>query len=154
MRWSISHSQGVNGWPEGLVTAARRYTHRPVAAVLIIDDAESIRLLCRINLEVDGHTVHEAASIEAARRLLDHEAIDVVLLDVHVGPADGRDLLRELRQTHPEIRVAMLTGSADSETVRAAGADAMLAKPFELDELRSTVKELAAARRAAELSSK
>jgi DNA-binding NtrC family response regulator len=125
-----------------------------VAAVLIIDDADSIRLLCRINLEIDGHTVHDAASIEAGRRVLEHEAIDVVLLDVHVGPADGRDLLRELRRSHPEIRVAMLTGSANSETVRAAGAEAMLAKPFELEVLRSTVNELAAARRAAELSSK
>lgn len=125
-----------------------------VTAVLIIDDADSIRLLCRINLEIDGHTVHDAASIEAARRVLEREAIDVVLLDVHVGPADGRDLLRELCESHPEIQVAMLTGSADSETVRAAGADAVLAKPFELDVLRSTVHELAAARRGAELSSK
>jgi DNA-binding response OmpR family regulator len=125
-----------------------------VAAVLIIDDADSIRLLCRINLEIDGHTVFDAASVEAARRVLEQEAIDVVLLDVHVGPADGRDLLRELRRSHPDIRVAMLTGSANSESVRGAGADAMLAKPFELDVLRSTVNELAAARRAAELSSK
>jgi DNA-binding response OmpR family regulator len=125
-----------------------------VAAVLIIDDADPIRLLCRINLEIDGHTVHDAASLDAARVMLEQEAIDVVLLDVHVGPADGRDLLRELRESRPEIRVAMLTGSADSETVRAAGADATLAKPFELDVLRSTVSELAAARRGAEISFK
>jgi DNA-binding NtrC family response regulator len=125
-----------------------------VGAVLIIDDADSIRLLCRINLEIDGHTVHDVPSVEAARRVLDEEEIDVVLLDLHVGPADGRVLLRELRQSHPEIRVAMLTGGADNETVRAAGPDAMLAKPFELDALRTTVDELAAARHAAGLSSK
>jgi DNA-binding response OmpR family regulator len=125
-----------------------------VAAVLIVDDADSIRLLCRINLEFEGHTVHEAASVEAARRILEREPIEVALLDVHVGPADGRDLLRELRESHPDLRVAMLTGSADSETVRAAGADAVLPKPFELEELKTTVRVLAASRHAAELSSK
>ena len=127
---------------------------RPVAAVLIVDDADSIRLLCRVNLELEGHAVLDASSIEAARVVLEREPVDVVLLDVHVGPSDGRDLLRELRETHPEVRVAMLTGSADSETVRAAGADAVLPKPFELDELKSTVRELVASRDTAELSSK
>jgi DNA-binding response OmpR family regulator len=124
-----------------------------VATVLVVDDADSIRLLCRVNLEFEGHTVHDAASVDAARRLLEQEAIEVVLLDVHVGPADGRDLLRELRESRPDLRVAMLTGSADSATVRAAGADAVLAKPFELDELKNTVHGLAASRRAAEISS-
>lgn len=125
-----------------------------MAAVLIVDDADSIRLLCRVNLELEGHIVLDAASLEAARIVLAREPVEVVLLDVHVGPADGRDLLRELRETQPEVRVAMLTGSADSETVRAAGADAVLPKPFELDELRSTVRELLSTRGTAELSSK
>ena len=108
-----------------------------------MDDAEAIRLLCRVNLELEAHVVHEAATLEAARRELSRERIDVVLLDVHVGAADGRELLRELRESHPAVRVAMLTGSADSATVRAAGADAVLSKPFELDELRGVVRALA-----------
>jgi DNA-binding response OmpR family regulator len=125
-----------------------------VAAVLIVDDSDSIRLLCRVNLELDGHTVLDAASVEAARRALAQEPIEVILLDVHVGPADGRDFLREVRESHEDVKVAMLTGSADSETVRAAGADAVLPKPFELDELKATVRALADSRRAAELSAK
>jgi DNA-binding response OmpR family regulator len=125
-----------------------------VAAVLIVDDADSIRLLCRVNLELERHAVLEAATLEAARRALEQQPIDVILLDVHVGPADGREFLREVRESHPNVRVAMLTGSADSETVRAAGADAVLSKPFELDELRATVRALAESSRAAELSAK
>jgi DNA-binding response OmpR family regulator len=125
-----------------------------VAAVLIVDDADSIRLLCRINLELEGHAVLEAASLEAARRELAEGNVDVILLDVHVGPADGRDFLREVRESHPDVRVAMLTGSADSEAVRGLGADAVLPKPFELDELKATVRVLAESRRAAQLSAK
>lgn len=125
-----------------------------MAAVLIVDDSDSIRLLCRINLELERHTVLDAASLEAARHAIAAQPIDVILLDVHVGPADGRDLLREVRESHPDVRVAMLTGSADSKTVRAAGADAVLSKPFELDELKATVRALADSSRTAELSAK
>ena len=114
-----------------------------VASVLIVDDADSIRLLCRVNLELEGHVVHEAPLLDAARRILERERVDVVLLDVHVGAGDGRELLRELRASQPNVRVAILTGSADSRTVRAVGADAVLAKPFELEELRAVVNSLA-----------
>ena len=124
-----------------------------MAEVLIVDDADSIRLLCRVNLEFEGHTVLDAASIPLARRVLAERDVDVILLDVHVGSADGRDFLREVRESHPDVRVAMLTGSADSETVRAAGADAVLPKPFELDELKGVVADLAAARRPSGVSS-
>ena len=127
---------------------------RLVAAVLIVDDADSIRLLCRVNLEFEGHAVLEAASLEVARTELAGAKVDVILLDVHVGPADGRDFLREVRESHPDVRVAMLTGSADSDAVRALGADAVLSKPFELDELKATVRVLAESRRRAELSAK
>jgi DNA-binding response OmpR family regulator len=125
-----------------------------VAAVLIVDDADSIRLLCRINLELEGHAVREAASVDAARRELAEGDVDVILLDVHVGPDDGRDFLREVRESHPDVRVAMLTGSVDSDAVRSVGADALLPKPFELDDLKATVRELAESRQPSRLSAK
>jgi DNA-binding NtrC family response regulator len=115
-----------------------------VATVLVVDDADSIRLLCRINLEIDGHRVFEAGTLEAARKVLGREQVEVVLLDVQVGPADGRDLLTEIRESHPDIRTAMLTGSADSAAVQAAGPEAVITKPFELEDLKGIVNELAA----------
>jgi DNA-binding NtrC family response regulator len=113
--------------------------------VLIVDDADSIRLLCRINLELDGHRVFDAGSLEGARRVLARDQVDVVLLDVQVGAADGRDLLYEIREGQPHVRIAMLTGTADSAAVEAARPDATIRKPFELDDLKRTVRELAAA---------
>jgi DNA-binding NtrC family response regulator len=113
--------------------------------VLVVDDDPSIRLLCRVNLELDGCTVLEAGGLNEAREALSAVSVDVVLLDVHVGRDDGRELLRELRRSSPRTPVAFLTGSADrgaleSETERA---DAMIPKPFRLDQLISTVKKLA-----------
>ena len=117
--------------------------------VLVVDDDPSIRLLCRVNLELDGCTVLEAGALNEARELLTDNSVDVVLLDVHVGRDDGRELLRELRRSSPGTPVAFLTGSVDrgaleTDTERA---DAVIPKPFRLDELTSTVKELAARRR-------
>jgi two-component system response regulator AtoC len=109
--------------------------------VLVVDDAPAIRLLCRVNLELDGHHALEAATIDEARDALAQEDVSLVLLDVHVGPASGLELLDEIRREHPEVAVALLTGSTDIENVRAHRPDAVLGKPFELEDLRRVVEE-------------
>src|SRR5215216_7857840 len=111
--------------------------------VLVVDDAPAIRLLCRVNLELDGHRVLEAGTLGDARQALEDADVSLVLLDVHVGPENGLAFLDELRHERPELRVAMLTGSTDLEHVRAHRPDAVLGKPFELGQLRDVVAGLA-----------
>jgi DNA-binding response OmpR family regulator len=113
---------------------------------LIVDDDPSIRMLCRVNLELDGHRALEAATIDQARETVSAEAVDVVILDVHVGAGDGLELLSELRRDRPEMPIALLSGTAELHTVEGARPDAVLGKPFELHELRSTVERLGAGR--------
>jgi DNA-binding NtrC family response regulator len=107
--------------------------------VLVVDDEPAIRLLCRINLELDGHRVLEAATLGEARDAL-AEQPSLVLLDVHVGIDDGLDLLTEIRQDHPEMRVVLLTGTADLDAAERQLADDVLLKPFTLEQLASTVR--------------
>ena len=115
--------------------------------VLVVDDDPSIRLLCRVNLELDGHTVTEAGTLDGARdAMLDH-TFDMVILDVHVAGGDGRELLAELRTSKPELPVALLTGSANRSELIRTGADALIPKPFTLEELRGTVERLSRGRR-------
>lgn len=112
--------------------------------VLIVDDDAAIRLLCRVNLELEGHRVVEAAYLEQARSLLADETVEVVLLDLHIGNERGLDLLRELRRDRPEIAVALLTGSPQERSPDVeAKADAVISKPFEITELGRTVRRLA-----------
>jgi DNA-binding response OmpR family regulator len=110
--------------------------------VLVVDDEPSLRLLCRVNLELDGFRVLEAGTVPAARELLNTEHVDLALLDVHVGGQDGRDLLDELRAAEADIRVVMLTGSVDIAGPRLAAADRVVSKPFEPTDLVATVREL------------
>jgi CheY-like chemotaxis protein len=110
--------------------------------VLVVDDAAAIRLLCRVNLELDGNRVFDAATVEQAREILGRDDVDVVLLDVHVGAADGLELLDEIRRDYPDVAVALLTGSSELERVRMHGPDAVLGKPFELEDLRRIIADL------------
>lgn len=112
--------------------------------VLVVDDDAAIRLLCRVNLELDGHRVAEAATLGEARAVLAAEPVKVVLLDLHIGNERGVDLLRELRQNSPEVAVALLTGSPQERSPdEEAAADAVISKPFAIEELDETVRRLA-----------
>jgi len=112
--------------------------------VLIVDDDAAIRLLCRVNLELDGHHVLDAGYLGQARTLLAEERVDVVLLDLHLGNERGLDLLSELRRERPEVAVALLTGSPQARSPEEeATADAVISKPFEIEELGRTVRRLA-----------
>jgi len=114
------------------------------ATVLIVDDDPSMRLLCRVNLELEGYRVLEAHTVEAAKEQIAREPVRVVLLDVHVGAEDGRTLLQEVRSVHPDVAVAFLTGTADLEELAKVDADGILGKPFSLDDLSNLVRRLAA----------
>ena len=116
--------------------------------MLVVDDDPSIRMLCRVNLELDGHEALEAATLDEARRTVSSEPVDVVILDVHVGADDGLELLEELRRDRPELPVALLSGTADIDVVRGARPDAIIGKPFELHELRTAVERLGSGREA------
>ena len=116
----------------------------PVPTVLVVDDDPSLRLLCRVNLEFEGYTVHEAATIEEARRTLASEVVNLVLLDVHVAGADGRDLLAELKRDRPGLPVALFTGSAEIGPDVRAIADRIVTKPFSLEELAAAARDLTA----------
>jgi DNA-binding NtrC family response regulator len=115
------------------------------ARVLVVDDDRSIRLLCRVNLELDGHEVLEADSLDKARAMLAAEEIAVVLLDVHLYGQRSDALIGECHAQEPRVPVVVVTGSADITQERLRDADAVLPKPFELDELLATVRNFAEA---------
>lgn len=112
----------------------------PSRTVLVVDDDASIRLLCKLNLELDGWRVLEAGTLDQARAALDSNDVAVVVLDVHVGSDNGIEFLRELRRERPQLKVAMLTGSDDVGDV---GSDGVIPKPFTIEQLTATVANLA-----------
>lgn len=111
--------------------------------VLIVDDDESLRLLCRVNLELDGYRVAEAPTVAAAEEALARGGVDLILLDVHVGADDGVELMRSLRQRDHGAPVILFTGSALLDAKTIAEADGVVPKPFRLEQLLDVVHSLA-----------
>jgi DNA-binding response OmpR family regulator len=114
----------------------------PSHTVLVVDDDAAIRFLCRVNLELDGWTVHEAEAIERARETLGSASVDIVLLDVHIGVESGLDFIAEIRERKPGVPIVLLTGSVGSPGLEGVDADAVISKPFTLDELTGTLAGL------------
>ena len=112
---------------------------RHVLDVLVVDDESSLRLLCRVNLELDGHTVREAASLAQARAELERSVPDVVLLDLHIGNDDGLELLDEIEVLDLPTRVILLSGTSEVRPELRARVDAVLGKPFDLRRLAAAV---------------
>jgi two-component system, NtrC family, nitrogen regulation response regulator NtrX len=104
------------------------------ATVLVVDDDPSIRLLCRVNLELEGHRVLEAATLEDA--LAQVAEADVLFVDLHIGKRRGRELVEPLRAAaRPEARIVLLTGSAQVEPALRAEVAEVLGKPFTIESL-------------------
>ncbi|MEZ5863822.1 MAG: response regulator [Geminicoccaceae bacterium] len=115
--------------------------------ILVVDDEPGIRLYLKRLLGTDGFTVQTAADGDAALASIEAEPPDLVLLDVMVGGRDGYEICETIkRDPHKRaIKVCMLSAKSraiEIEKGMALGADAYLTKPFSMDELRATVRDL------------
>jgi len=114
--------------------------------VLLVDDEPHIGLLLRPHLERRGYRVTLARTLAQARVTTAVDAVDVLLLDVHLPDGSGLDWLRELR-THPRTRrvpVLILTGEGDERALEAAAGlgATVLTKPFSPSKLTSRIAGL------------
>jgi DNA-binding response OmpR family regulator len=110
--------------------------------VLVVDDDASLRLLCRVNLELEGLRVLEARDVGEAEALLGAEAVDLLLLDVHIGVESGIELMRSVRLRGGAPPVVLVTGTAQLDSATKAEADGIVSKPFHLEELLGVVRQL------------
>ncbi len=120
------------------------------ARILVIDDEEVVLRSVQRILADDSHQVDLVDdSVEGLRRA-DEGAYDVVVLDIKMPRMDGIEVLRDLKERHPEIEVIMVTGLSEVQTAVQAmklGAFDYLSKPFEPDELTHVVERALERRR-------
>jgi DNA-binding NtrC family response regulator len=110
--------------------------------VLVVEDDASLRLLCRLNLELERYHVLEAGTLALAAELLAQEPVDVVLLDLHVAGRHGTELLPVIKEERPQASVCLLSGTCETDPPLQEGIDAFVRKPFEIEHLNSTVRRL------------
>jgi len=113
------------------------------ARILIVDDEEiviksCVRILGGGDLQVDA--VQDGL---AALRAIEENGYDIVILDIMMPKMDGIEVLRRVKEAHPDVDVIMVTGLSQIDTAVQAmklGAFDYLPKPFDPDELKLVVR--------------
>jgi DNA-binding NtrC family response regulator len=119
--------------------------------ILLIDDELLLLRALRRILRGDGHRVELASTSEEIEPLLREPALEVVLVDLVMGPSSGLEILERVKARRPEVEVLVMTGHASIESaVRCmrSGAFDYLVKPFDdLHRVRATVRKALERRR-------
>lgn len=127
------------------VETARTAERVMAATVLIIDDEGTTRDLCRDVVAEAGLRTRLASSTEEALEILEQSPIDIVLTDLRVPELGGLELLKRIRESHPQTAVMVLTqyGTIQSavEATRMGAVD-YVTKPFHIPELRSKLDRI------------
>jgi len=132
--------------------------------ILVIDDETLVREALQRVLTSSTACVIAAADAGAGLATLRESPVDLVIIDVVLPGMDGVAAIKEIRRHHPELPIIAISGGGDfglssyrPEAIStiaylaactSAGADAVLAKPFETAELRSLIAQVLAPERA------
>ena len=139
----MTEGPGVTGGAGASRT--RRGPRRAIRAaphVLIVDDNRALREVLAGFVRSLGCEVTEADSGTTAVTLASRRRPDAVCLDLWMDGVSGLDVLDQLRRDHPGLPVIIITADPFSDTMQEAqarGAVAYLAKPFNLEQLRSAL---------------
>jgi len=112
--------------------------------ILVVDDEPQVCALVKRVLGDGGYRVSTAHDGMTMHRLLRREEIDLVVLDLRLGPEDGLVLLKELRATSrlPVVILTAMGDTGDRVVGLESGADDYVPKPFEPSELLARVRSV------------
>lgn len=118
-----------------------------MATILAVDDSASMRQMVAFTLKQAGHDVVEAEDGQKALNIAKTKAFNLVISDVNMPVMDGITLIKELRglPNYKFTPILMLTTESGTDKKMAgkqAGATGWIVKPFNPDQLLSTVKRV------------
>jgi len=114
--------------------------------IIVVDDSAVLRTtiqnaLNNAGFEVIGTTAGSAGLFE----MIAGKKPDLLLLDMFFPDESGMDILREVKEKHPDLKVLVITAvnrAALNKEIRSAGANDILHKPFDLDDLITAIQKL------------
>jgi CheY-like chemotaxis protein len=116
-----------------------------MANILVIDDDDIFRDVLVSALKHAGHSVREATNGVEGLRMFHEQPAELVITDIVMPEKEGLDTIRDLRREFPQARIIAMSGGLAHDPrlylhmAEKFGAAAVLAKPFNLDELARTV---------------
>lgn len=104
--------------------------------ILVVDDADFMRMVLEDILTKQGHTVLQAKDGQECLDILLDEAVDVCVLDICMPGIHGIEVLRRIKEWQPGLKVVMLSALSQKSNVEMAlqlGAAAFVVKPFQVE---------------------
>ena len=114
------------------------------ARILVVDDDENIRKVLTKILEDEGYTVESVGTAKEAIEITKRKFYNLALIDIRLPDMEGVKLLTKIRDTTPKMRKIIITGYPTLRNAIEAvnkGADAYIAKPFDMDKALNVIKE-------------
>jgi two-component system, cell cycle sensor histidine kinase and response regulator CckA len=113
--------------------------------VLLVEDEDGVRSFAMRALQRQGYEVFEAVNGAEALEVMEREGgkVDIVVSDVIMPEMDGPSMFKELRKTHPNLKIIFVSGYPDDAFKNGLGDNdtfAFLPKPFTLSQLAEKVK--------------
>jgi CheY-like chemotaxis protein len=122
--------------------------------ILIIEDNDLLRKMVRLTLTAAGYEVVEANSGKAGLARYRKEPTDLVITDILMPDTEGLETIRELRRYNPPAKIIAMSGSARSgqylEMAAKFGAQMVLEKPIEPDQLLAAISNVLGEQRSGE----
>lgn len=111
--------------------------------VLIVDDEEQLRNLCKILVTSLGYEVRTAEDGKDALEKLEGYNPDLIITDTNMPEMDGISLCQKIRenQQYKNIHIIAVSGLDNRDAMLNAGANCYLPKPFKLDDLERKLKQ-------------
>lgn len=117
--------------------------------LLVVDDDLHLRLMIEAILESEGYSVVLAKSGPEALAIMKEEQPSLALLDYMMPGMSGLDVLKEMKKSHGQTKVIMVTGHGNEKLsieMLKSGASDYIQKPFTMDQLLSSVKRVLSVR--------
>lgn len=111
--------------------------------ILVVDDEENIRLLYKEELTEAGYEVDTARDAMDADKKIPVFVPDLITLDIKMPGMDGIEFLRKFREKDKKTPVVLCTAYSDyKKDFKIWASEAYVVKSFNLDQLKSTIKEV------------
>ena len=133
---------GVRGSSASYGAGQGRSSELPVLHLLVVDEDDAVRNACAEIARSMHFAVVTARDAQAAEKLLVHQKMDLILLDLKSSGTGAMRLLEEVKSLHPETVVIVMTAFASVTSAVEAmriGAGDYLTKPFAMEELVTTL---------------
>jgi DNA-binding NtrC family response regulator len=123
---------------------------KETARILVVDDEPNICQVLSAVLRKEGHEVEVCRDGEEALLLMEKTPVDLLITDVIMNNVSGVELLQRVQAASPQTPVVMMTAYGTIKSAVDAiklGAFDYLAKPFDMDQMKSVVRKALTQRR-------